>query len=186
MSPWRWLSEKKNKATLAFIGTGVVAAISLVMKVFFLHAEPSVSASAPNGIAIVGSTVSNPVVNNNYAAPDLPPQITWSSTPENSGVGLFNPRLAKNPGVRVEIALLGPFRFPFFVIDCDRPCKVIEMVTEGVVMFQPYDSDVPTTTAAGFTTPTDLVKGSRVSIDVRSQDGNSVKVLAVHPEAHPQ
>lgn len=68
---WKWLSLKKNQTTLSFIGAGVVVVVAAVWKAFFSHAEPPMSASAPNGIAIVGSTVNNPVVNNNHAVREI-------------------------------------------------------------------------------------------------------------------
>jgi hypothetical protein len=189
---WKWLSQKKTQSTLKFIGSGLVLGGVALWKAFFSSSEPAPSAamtaSAPNGIAIVGSTVSNPVVNNNFATPEPRPHITWSSIPEGPSLngGLYNPELEKHPGVSVEVVLQSPFRFPLFAIKCDHPCKAIHMTTDGIVQFRSYDSLDPTVTAAGFTTPSDLDEGARVSIDVRSEDEHSIKVLNVQPATrHP-
>lgn len=189
---WNWLSQKKTQSTLKFIGSGLVVGIAALWSAFFSHSEPptsaAMSASAPNGIAIVGSTVNNPVVNNNFATPEPLPHIEWSRVTENPSPNgdLYNPQLAKHPGVKVDITVQSPFRFPFFAVICDRPCKAINMVTEGMVKFRPYDSDDPRVTGAGFITPSDLNAGARLMIYVRSEDENTINVLDVQPgRPHP-
>jgi hypothetical protein len=192
---WKWLSKKANQSTLKFIGAGAGVAVGACWVVYlhlFQHAEPpSVNVSAPNGIAAVGSTITNPVVNNNYSAPAPPPPISWSSThtePLQNAGPEFDTTLALHPGVRVEIVLKGLFYHPLFAVLCDRPCGVMDIMTNavGVSSGQPYTTGSPNIVVGGFSIPSELDQGSRVWIDVRSRDKNTIKVLSVQPYARAQ
>ena len=75
---------------------------------------PQQTISAPNGIAIGGGTVSNPIVNN-YGA--QPPRGGW----QQSGPTYVEGQGYKNT---VTFAVDRTAVMPQFVITCDAPCKI--------------------------------------------------------------
>ncbi len=185
---WDWLSKKKTQATLLFIGPGLVFVWHEYIHFPEHTPSPQMVVSAPNGIAVGGGTVTNPTVNNNYASSVPPPSITWSSahTDPLPNPGPFSDTLWKYPGSKVEITLQGILYYPLFVVQCNRPCGAITIGVEGVSSPKLYGTNNPNFTIAGFSMPSELDQGSKVSIDVRSKDENNIEILSVQPYVQHQ
>jgi hypothetical protein len=152
-------------------------------------AEPPPANVCPNGNC--GGTVINPTVNNNYAASQPPPRITWTgSRVEDTApapIGSDMPSEPKHPGVRITITLLGRFQFPMFTVLCNRPCQAVNIGTPGASAPSIYLTNNPLVTAAGFRgVPAFLEGGSTVWITVASKDENDITIVGVDPYVAPQ
>ncbi len=137
----------------------------------------------PNGNC--GGTLINPTVNNNYAASQPPPAITWTgsrvedATPPRIGNASSGP---KHPGLSLVVKLLGRFQFPMFTVSCSRPCEAVWIGVEGASAPGLYATNNPLVAAAGFRgMPAFLDAGSTVWITVASKDENDINVLSVDP-----
>lgn len=169
---------------------------------------PSVIVNAPNGIGIgPGGTATNPTVNNNYSAPRPPPQIEWSIV--NAGNALEGmlqtrrrgprggnvPEATTPPLVTVSVKVQGPFYYPLFAVQCDRPCEAVAVaklninqnstsfMLSGDTQFL-YSTNRSDTVVAGPTLPV-IDRGSDVWICIASGDQAPLNIVGVTPFVRP-
>jgi hypothetical protein len=152
-------------------------------------ASTPVIVSAPNGIAVGGGTVTNPIVNN---FGPRPPQLEWKVSPRIDPLPPDSEQVKEypsnvNPGVNVTITVAGRFIAPMFAVRCDHACFTTGIGIAGASSPRTYTTNRPDVAMAGFGgIPGQIEAGSVVKVTVRSGDSSDVKVLEVFPYVPPQ
>jgi hypothetical protein len=135
--------------------------------------------------------VNNGNQNINYATPHPPPQISSTQEPlaakadANDMQKSMQPGIDR-PGVRVTVTLSEVFYNPAFIVRCSVPCIFSGQSVNGVSSVQTLGSPTdPKIVGVAYTTPSQMMAGTILTLDLRSQDDTPITALDVEPYIPP-